>query len=124
MQQIGGHLMAMTHAQPLEVVSVAPLGADLAEAKTAAVFKTSHVEVIRLVLPQGKELRQHTAPGEIIVQCLEGRIAFTALGKTTELGPGQLLYLSAAEPHSVRAIESSSVLLTILLAKRDTQINQ
>jgi len=112
--------MAMTHAQPLEVISVAPLGAGLTTAKTAALFKTSQVEVIRLILPQGKELPEHTAPGEIIVQCLEGRIAFTALGKAAELDRGKMLYLAAGEPHSVRAIESSSILLTILLAKRES----
>ena len=88
----------------------------MAEAKTRALLKTEHVEVVRLILPQGKVIAEHKAPGEIIVQCLEGRIAFTTMGKTEELEAGQLLYLSAAEPHSVRAVENSSILLTILLS--------
>jgi quercetin dioxygenase-like cupin family protein len=63
----------------------------------------------------GKEIDEHKAPGEITVQCLEGKIAFTALGKTEELAAGQMLYLTAGKPHSVRCIEDASFLLTILL---------
>ncbi len=68
-----------------------------------------------MVMPAGKEISEHEAPGEIIVQCLEGKVAFTALGKTTELAAGQLMYLAAEEPHSVKCIENTSFLLTILL---------
>jgi quercetin dioxygenase-like cupin family protein len=107
--------MAIPHAQPLEVINVSPFGSGLAAAKTTALIKTNHMEVIRLVLPAGKELSEHKAPGDILMQCLEGRVAFTSLGKTVELGPGQLVFLPAAEPHSVRAIEDTSFLLTILL---------
>ena len=76
-----------------------------------------HIEVIRLILPAGKEIPTHKAPNEITVQCLEGRVAFTATGKTQELTAGQLLYLPAGEPHAVKGIEDSSLLLTLLLAK-------
>ena len=107
--------MALPHAQPGQVFDVRPLGAALAETKTATLLKTKHVEVVRMVLPQGKVISEHKAPGEIIVQCLEGLVAFTTMGKEEELEAGQMLYLSAAEPHSVRAVENSSILLTILL---------
>jgi quercetin dioxygenase-like cupin family protein len=71
--------------------------------------------MVRIAMTAGKEIAEHEAPGEIIVQCLEGKIAFTAKGSTTELKAGQLLYLNAKEPHSVRCIEDASFLLTILL---------
>jgi quercetin dioxygenase-like cupin family protein len=51
------------------------------------------------------------------VQCLEGRIAFTAAGQTQELVAGQLLYLAAGAPHALKGIDDSSVLVTILLPK-------
>ena len=73
------------------------------------------LEVIRLVIPAGKHIPEHRAPGEITVQCLEGRVAFKAGNVTRDLEAGQLLYLSSAEPHSLSGIEDSSVLLTILL---------
>ena len=107
--------MALTHARPGEVVDVRPFGAELANSKTATLFKTNKVEVVRIVMKAGKEISEHEAPGEIIVQCLEGKIGFTALGNSRELKPGQLLYLNAGEPHSVRCIEDASFLLTILL---------
>ena len=108
--------MAIPHAQPGEVIDVRPLGSALATAKTATLIKTGRVEVVRLVMTAGKEIAGHKAPGEITVQCLEGKIAFTALGRTHELTAGQLLYLGAGEPHSVRCVEDASFLLTILLS--------
>jgi quercetin dioxygenase-like cupin family protein len=49
------------------------------------------------------------------VQCLEGRIAFTAHDTTRELSAGQMLYLAGNEPHSLRGVLDASVLVTILL---------
>lgn len=110
--------MAIPHAQPGEVVDVRPLGQSLADTKTTALIKTEAVEVLRMVMPRGKEISEHVAPGPIIVQCLEGKLAFTAMGKTRELEAGQLLFLAPEEPHSVRAIEAASFLLTILLPRK------
>ena len=70
--------MAIPHAAPNQVVSVEPLGPDLATTKTWTVIKTERMQVIRLVVPAGKEIPAHDAPGEITVQCVEGRVAFTA----------------------------------------------
>ena len=109
--------MAISHAQPGEVVNVRPLGATLATTETKALVKTKTLEVIRMVVPAGKEIPTHKAKGEIIVQCLEGNIAFIAEGKTQDLSSGQLLYLAAGEPHSLKGIEGSSLLVTILLTK-------
>jgi quercetin dioxygenase-like cupin family protein len=107
--------MAIPHANPGDVIDVRPLGSELASTKTHTLVKTDKFEVVRLVVGAGKEIAEHKAPGEITVQCLEGKIAFTALGKTEELAAGQMLYLNAGEPHSVRCIEDASFLLTILL---------
>ena len=106
--------MAIPHAEPNQVVSVEPLGPDLATTKTWTLIKTEHMQVIRLVVPADKEVPAHHAPGEITVQCVEGRVEFTAAGKTQELGPGQLIFLSAGETHALRGIEGSSLLVTIL----------
>src|SRR5688572_9016169 len=110
--------MSIQHAKSAEAIRL-PLGVGLSSAKTATLVKTNDLELIRLVLPAGKEIPTHKAPGEITVQSLEGRVAFTAQGKTQELNPGQLLYLPRAEPHSVKAIEHSSLLVTILLPQKN-----
>lgn len=110
--------MAISHAQSGEVVQLRPAKA-LPETKTMTLVKTSNLEVIRLVVPAGKEIPTHKAPGEITVQCLDGRVLFTAHEKTQELGAGQFLYLAAAEPHSLKGIEDSSLLVTIWLPKKE-----
>ncbi len=109
--------MAIPHAQSAEIVDVHPLGTALTTAVTRTLVKTRALEVIRLVLPAGKEIPTHKAPNEITVQCLEGRVVFTAEGKTQELTAGQLLYLASAEPHALKAVEDSSLLVTLLLAQ-------
>lgn len=108
--------MSIHHAKPNEIVQL-PLGKDLANSKTTTLVKSDDLELIRLVLPAGKEIPKHKAHGEITVQCLEGRIDFTAEDKTQELVAGQLLFLVAGEPHALKAIEDSSVLVTLLLPK-------
>lgn len=100
---------------PGEIVDVRPLGEDIKDAHTSALIGTEHVKVMRMVLHAGNTLPEHKAKGEIIVQCLEGRIVISALGKEIDLQPGQLIYLTSAEPHSVRAVEDSFFLLTVVL---------
>lgn len=106
--------MAIPHAQPGDVVDVRPLADKLAASKTKTLIKTAHVEVIRMVLPAGKILSEHKAPGEIIVQCLDGDITFTTMGEPKKLRAGDMLYLAAGEPHTLEAVEDSSFLLTIV----------
>src|SRR5207248_11622994 len=106
--------MAVPHAKPGEVVDVRPLGSQLASAQTQTLVRAEQVEVIRLVVPAGKEIPEHKAKGEVVVQCLEGRVAFTAYGKTQTLEAGHLLYLPTGEPHSVKGVEDASLLVTVL----------
>ena len=106
--------MAIPHAQPGEVIDVLPLADALAASRTRALIKTPHVEVIHMVLPAGKIVSEHKARGEIVVQCLEGDITFTAMGEPKKLRAGDMLYLAAGEPHALEAAEDSSFLLTIV----------
>jgi quercetin dioxygenase-like cupin family protein len=107
--------MAIPHAKSGDVINIRPLGSALAQARTTTLVKTKMLEMIRLVIPSGKNIPPHQAHGEITVQCLEGRVAFTAGNMARELEAGQLLYLSSEEPHSLRGIEDASILLTIML---------
>ena len=110
--------MATRRAKPSEIIDASPLGSALAKARTRTLVKTDSLEVIRLVVPAGRQVRTHKVAGEITVQCLEGRVAFTADATTRDLAAGQLLYLSGNQPHSLRGIDDASLLLTILLKKR------
>lgn len=106
--------MAIEHARPGQPFSVRPLGAALPGERTKTLIKTNALEVIRLVIPADKEIPTHQVPGEITVQCLEGKVAFTAGTSTHDLEAGAMLYLEGSTPHALRGIEDSSVLVTIL----------
>jgi quercetin dioxygenase-like cupin family protein len=107
--------MAIPHAQPMDIVDVRPLGTGFGEARTTTLVKTNQLELIRLVLPAGKEISDHQVAGEITVQCLEGQVEFTANGVTRSLSAGQLVFLAGASKHLLRALTNSSLLLTIHL---------
>jgi quercetin dioxygenase-like cupin family protein len=110
--------MAIPHAKPGEVVDVRPLGSGLSAAGTWTIVKTDTLEVIRIVLPAGKELPPHKVPGEITVQCLEGKVEFRSGELTRELTGGMFLYLEGDAEHSLRTSENSSLLVTILLQRK------
>ena len=60
-------------------------------------------------------LREHTVPGEITVQCLEGRFQMqTSLGAQT-MQAGDWVHLAGNEPHALVAEEDCSALVTICL---------
>ena len=107
--------MAIQHAQPGDIIDVRPLADRLASSRTITLLKTAHLEVVRMVLPAGKTLPEHKAHGEIIVQCLEGDINFTAMGEPKKLQAGAMLFLATGEPHAVEAVQDSSFLLTLVL---------
>ena len=115
--------MAILHAQAGEVVDVRPLGVAIADSKTTALVKTHQFEIIRMVLPKNKEIPVHIAKGDIIVQCLEGHVAFSTMGKSLELQAGHMLFLKAGEPHSLKAVEDSSLLLTMFLHQHGPDSN-
>lgn len=108
--------MAAVPARPGDPIDIRPLGPALATAKSGALFKSGALEVVRIVMTAGKKIAPHRAPGDIVIQCLEGRIAVVALGDARELQAGQLLYLTSGEPHSIRCLEDASFLLTIVFA--------
>ncbi len=85
--------MALRHAKPGQIVDLGPLGPALQNTKTVTLAKTSDLELIRLVLPAGKQIATHRAPREITVQCLAGRVSFVAGGTARELAAGQMLWL-------------------------------
>src|SRR5262245_47425601 len=113
----GEPAMATPEARVGEVVDVRPLGSALASSPTATLPRAEQGEGRRRVGPAGKEIAEHKAKGEIVVHCLEGRVVYTAFGKTHNLEAGKLLYLPTGEPHSVKGVEDASLLLTILLPK-------
>ena len=107
--------MAIHHASSGELIDIRPLKENLKNAVTKALFKTHHLEVSRTVLRAGKDVPPHQVAGEMTIQCLEGRIELAAAGKTQVLREGDLVCLAGGEMHALKAIDDSSVLITMLL---------
>lgn len=107
--------MAIEHALPGQSVDVRPLGSRLPTEKTKALFKSRDLEVMRLVLLEGRSLPPHKVPGDITIQCVEGALEVSAEGRSHVLRAGHLLYLPAHVLHGVSALEDASALVTIAL---------
>jgi quercetin dioxygenase-like cupin family protein len=105
----------MSHriGRPGEVIDVGPSNSKPSRA-AATLVEGDEMKIVRLAVAQGKEIPPHTAPGTLLVHCVAGRVAFTALGRTCELHRDQLLYLPAGEPHSVKGLDDATLLLTIV----------
>lgn len=106
--------MALHHAKAGEIVDLKPLGNDLPNSRTTAIVKSEAFEAVRLVIPAGKELPAHEVSGDITLHCIEGRVALGLPDAALELSAGEWIYLEGGASHSVKGIEDSSLLLTIL----------
>ena len=111
--------MALPHAQPLDVISVRPLGAALRDSMSTSLLKTERLQLLHLVLPAHQDQPEHHVDDECTIHCLEGDVEVATPGGTRRLGPGSLVVLSAGQKHSLRARTDSAVLVTLLLHDRD-----
>ena len=107
--------MAIHHASSGELIDIRPLKNDLKSAITKTLYKSNRLEVFRMILLAGKEMPAHQVAGEITVLCIEGHIEFTFGETSRSMRKGDLLCLAGGERHALKAVEDSSVLVTILL---------
>lgn len=110
--------MALQHAQPLDIIDVRPLGSGLRNAVTTSLLKTPALQLMRLVLPGGHGMPEHSVTGAITVQCLEGEAMVTTPTRTVRLIAGQLVMIGGGLPHAVQAVIDSSLLVTVLFESK------
>lgn len=100
---------------------ISDLGAQIEVPAGGTLSRTLHRdERLRLVafgFDAGEELSEHTSAAAAIIQVAEGRIEVSAGGTVLELNPSSWLCLEPHEPHSVRALEPSVVLLTLVRSR-------
>ncbi|HJU71085.1 MAG TPA: cupin [Paucimonas sp.] len=114
--------MAIDHAASGEVIDIRPLGSKLTESISTALFKSSQLEVLRLVLQAGKTVPEHQVPGEMTIQCLEGSVELRAHARTQVLQAGHLMRLAGNVPYEIHAIDNASLLITITLMHEDAKV--
>jgi quercetin dioxygenase-like cupin family protein len=111
--------MALPHAQPLDVISVAPLGERLHGAVSTSLIKTDRIQLLHLVLAPHQDMPQHHVDDECTIHCLEGEVEVVMGMGVRHLRAGHVVVLPAKEKHSVRARTESALLLTLLLRGGD-----
>jgi len=115
--------MALPHISSGDIVDLSPLGEKLHGMVSHALVKTDHLELIRLILPTDKRFPMHQVKGEITIHCLEGVVAMEVIHDERKeeylMTGGQLLYLAGNIPHALHAREDASLLVTILLPRKD-----
>jgi quercetin dioxygenase-like cupin family protein len=107
--------MSIPHAASGELIDLTPPHEHAGDTVSKTLVRADHIQVFRLVLPAGKFLQEHEAAGSMTIQCLEGAVELDAHGRKQTLGPGTLVYLDDGQPHAVRALEDTSLLITMLL---------
>ncbi|HEY1227938.1 MAG TPA: AraC family ligand binding domain-containing protein [Ramlibacter sp.] len=111
--------MALPHAQPMDVISVAPLGDALPQAVSTSLIKTERLQLLHLVLRAHQNQPDHHVDEECTVHCLEGVVEVVTPGGVRQLKPGQVVLLPGKERHSLRARTDCAVLVTLVLDHGD-----
>lgn len=107
--------MAIHHASSGELIDIRPLKDSLKTTISNALFKSSHLEVSRVILLAGKDVPPHQLAGEMTIQCLEGSVELMVAGTTRAMRAGDLVCVAARETYALRAVEDSALLVTMLL---------
>ncbi|WP_169776979.1 cupin domain-containing protein [Campylobacter mucosalis] len=81
------------------------------------IFESKSTKEIRINLQSGSAMKEHQAPGAIMVQVLRGEIDFGVNGEVIKLNELDMITLEANVPHSLLASKDSIVRLS--LSKND-----
>lgn len=110
-------------SQPTVIVDLQdelPLAEDGTLSRT--LFRGDSVRLVGFSFAEGQELTEHSSALEVVVQVVSGRLV-VRLGHDAdevEIRPTSWVHLPPRLPHSVRALEPTLMLLTMLTPRRDT----
>ena len=68
---------------------------------------------------EGEGLSTHAAPGDAMVQVLDGEVMLTIGGKEVVAKAGEVVVMPADVPHSVNATKPFKMLLTVVKKPKD-----
>jgi quercetin dioxygenase-like cupin family protein len=113
------NLMALPHANLLDVISVSPLGEKLRDSVSTSLIKTGEIQLLHLVLPAHKDMPEHHVDHECTIHCLEGVVEVQMGVGVRQLKAGSVIVLPAKEKHVLRARTDCAVLVTLVLENGD-----
>ena len=109
--------MSTPHAASGELIDIRPFGPALPQVASETLVRAEHLEVFRLVLLAGRFLPGHDHRRPVTIQCIEGRIELVTGEQMLPMHAGTLVYLAGGTPHELRAVEDSSLLVTLLVRR-------
>lgn len=83
--------------------------------RASVVHSDESTKIVAFEFGEGHELGDHAAHHPVLIQLLRGRVEFGLPDRTVDLRPGEILHLTAKLRHSVRALEPTTLTVTMLL---------
>lgn len=86
---------------------------SVARHRAEILVKSDTLRIVLMTALKGAILHEHSAPGPITVQPLEGKFTFTIDGEPRQLGVGEIAVVAPGIRHAVHCDEDGAFLLTI-----------
>lgn len=100
-----------------EVLKLAGLvSADEGQVVSKTLAQNDYVSITLFAFAKGEEISTHDSDGDALVTVLEGKGKFIVDGKEYILNKDESLVMPAKKPHSVHAIESFKMQLTVIFS--------
>jgi quercetin dioxygenase-like cupin family protein len=80
------------------------------------IAKAKGGNVTLFAFDEGQELSEHTTPFEAFVHVLDGEVEIKISGKAFPLKGGEAIIMPANQPHGVKAVKKTMMLLTMIKA--------
>lgn len=81
--------------------------------RQVALMKRGALTMLLYAFETAGQLPEHQTDGEVVIQVLSGRLEVMTNGQAVVMPKGSLLSLAPNQPHAVRALEVSDMLLTV-----------
>lgn len=107
-----GAKQSAVEARPARVVDLVDYQGGAVVSREVLRKKTGTVTVFAFDEAQG--LSEHTAPFDALAHTLEGELEIAISGVPLRLKAGEMVIMPANEPHSLKAIAKSKMLLTMI----------